>query len=162
MRMMMKKSIIALAALALLAWGCSSDDEGVSPMPTPTPPEEKTTVIEPGNDARPDWAVPNADDYEQNMNVYLTLQDELQPYLSQNDLLCAKADDKVRGVAIPRQDEGDWLISLIVFSNGAVPLQLSYYCDSLHRIFTLNDWTTFDASVTPTGSGGIYQPVFVK
>ena len=150
---MMKKSILALAALALLAWGCSSDD-GEST----TPP---TTVIESGSDTRPDWVAPSANAFEQNMNVYLTLQDELLPYISENDLVCAKIDDEVRGVAVPRQDESDWLISLIVFSNGAAPIQLSYYCDQLHRIFTI-DWTTFDADVTPTGTGGIYQPEFVK
>lgn len=158
---MMKKNILALTALALLAWGCSSDD-GESATPTSTPPTpEETTVIEPGTDARPDWVAPSANDFEQNMNVYLMLQDQLQPYISQNDMLCAKIDDEVRGVAVPRQDEGDWLISLIVFSNGAAPIKLSYYCDQLHRIFTI-DWTTFDASVPPTGTGGIYQPEFVK
>ena len=94
------------------------------------------------------------------MNIYLTLQDELQPYISENDMVCAKIDGEVRGVAFPRQDQGDWLISLIVFSNGAAPIQLSYYCDRLHRIFTI-DWTTFDASLPPTGTGGIYHLKFV-
>ena len=155
----MKKNILALAALALLAWGCSSDD-GESATPTPPTPEE-TTVIEPGTDARPDWVAPNANSYEQNMNVFLTLQDELLPYISANDMICAKIDNEVRGLAFPRQDEGDWLISMIVFSNGAAPIQLSYYCDKLHRIFTTG-WTTFDADVAPTGTGGIYQPEFVK
>ena len=154
---MMKKSILALAALALLAWGCSSDDGESTTPPTP----EETTVIESGSDTRPDWVAPSANAFEQNMNVYLTLQDELLPYISENDLVCAKIDDEVRGVAVPRQDESDWLISLIVFSNGAAPIQLSYYCDQLHRIFTI-DWTTFDADVAPTGTGGIYQPEFVK
>ena len=157
---MMKKNILALAALALLAWGCSSDD-GESTTPTPTPPTPEEIVIEPGTDARPDWVAPSANAFEQNMNVYLMLQDELQTYISQNDMLCATIDNEVRGVAVPRQDEGDWLISLIVFSNGAAPIQLSYYCDQLHRIFTI-DWTTFDASVPPTGTGGIYQLEFVK
>ena len=154
--MMMKKSILALAALALLAWGCSSDDGAPTTPPTP----EETTIIESGTDTRPDWVAPNANSYEQNMNIYLTLQDELQPYISENDMVCAKIDGEVRGVAFPRQDQGDWLISLIVFSNGAAPIQLSYYCDRLHRIFTI-DWTTFDASLPPTGTGGIYHLKFV-
>jgi hypothetical protein len=156
---MMKKNILALAALALLAWGCSSDDGG-SPTPTTQKPDE-TIVIEPGTDARPNWVAPGDNNYEQTMNVYLTLQDQLLPYISENDMICAKIDGEVRGVAVPRQDEGDWLISLIVFSNGAAPIQLSYYCDKLHRIFT-TDWITFDANVTPMGTGGIYQPTFYK
>ena len=157
--MIMKKSLFALAALAFLAWGCSSDD-GESTTPTPPTPQD-TIIIEPGTDERPEWVAPSADNYEQNMNVYLTLQDELQTYISENDMVCAKIGDEVRGVAVPRLDDGEWLISLIVFSNGAAPIQLSYYCDKLHRIFT-TEWTTFDASVPPTGTGGIYQPEFVK
>ena len=155
----MKKSILALAALVLLAWGCSSDDSE-STMPTPPTPEE-TTVIETGSDTRPDWVAPNANAFEQTMNVYMMLQDKLQPYISENDMVCAKIDGEVRGVAVPRLDEGDWLISLIVFSNGAAPIQLSYYCDRLHRIFSI-EWTTFDADVAPTGTGGIYKPTFIK
>ena len=153
----MKKSILALVALAFMATGCSSSDDQDNNPPKP----QDTIIVEPGSDARPDWVAPSAEDYEQNMNVYLTLQDELQSYITENDLICAKIDGEVRGVTAPRQDEGDWLIPLIVFSNGAAPIQLSYYCDRLHRIFT-TDWTTFDATVAPTGSGGIYRPVFVK
>ena len=158
----MKKTLLfLLTALALVATGCSSGDgqEPTTPPTPPTPPE--TVVIEAGTDARPNWVAPNGDHYEQNMNVYLTLQDELLPYISENDMICAKIDGDVRGVAVPRQDAGDWLISLIVFSNGAASIQLSYYCDQLHRIFT-TEWTTFDADVSPTGTGGIYRPIFVK
>ena len=155
----MKKTVLfLLTALAFMATGCSSGDDQTSNTP-PMPPG--AAVIEAGTDARPDWVAPNHLDYEQNMNVYLTLQDELQPYLSENDLICAKIDGEVRGVAVPRKDEGDWLISLFVFSNGAATVELSYYCDQLHRIFT-TDWTTFDADVSPTGTGGIYRPIFVK
>lgn len=140
-----------------MAMGCSSDDSQESEKP-PTPQE---IIIEPGTDECPDWEAPKASSFEQNMHVYLTMQDELQSYLSENDRVCAMIDGEVRGLAIPRQDEGDWLISLIVFGNGAAPVQLSYYCDNLHRIFTL-DWTTFDADMAPTGTGGIYEPIFVK
>ena len=158
----MRKTVFSLfAALALVAAGCSSGD-GQEPTTPPTPPTPPATVvIEAGNDARPNWVAPSDNNYEQNMHVYLTLQDELLPYLSENDMLCAKIDGEVRGVGAPRQDAGDWLISLIVFSNGAATVELSYYCDQLHRIFT-TEWTTFDADVAPTGTGGIYRPIFVK
>lgn len=160
----MRKSIFTLVALAMIAMGCSTS-EGNEPNTAPTPPPAATptdtTVIEAGSDARPNWVAPNANYYEQNMQVYLTLQDKLQPYISENDMVCAKIDGEVRGVAVPRLDEGDWLISLFIFSNGAAPIQLSYYCDKLHRIFT-TDWATFDAAVPPTGEGGIYLLKFVE
>jgi len=153
----MKKSILALVALAFMATGCSSSDDQENNPPKP----QHTIIVEPGSDARPDWVAPSAEDYEQNMNVYLTLQDELLRFITTKDLICAKIDGEVRGVTVPRQDEGDWLISLIVFSNGAAPIELCYYCDSLHRIYT-TDWTTFDAAMAPTGKGDIYEPKFTK
>lgn len=161
---MMKKTILALVALASMAMGCSTNDEqeaNIAPTPPPAATPSDTTFIEPGSDVRPNWTAPSDRNFEQVMNVYLMLQDQLQPYISENDMICAKIDGEVRGVTVPRQDESDWLINLIIFSNGAAPIQLSYYCDSLHRIFT-TDWTTFDATVAPTGQGGIYQPKFVE
>ncbi len=160
----MKKTVLFLmSALVFMAMGCSSgDDEREAPTPpSPSDSPSETIVIEPGTDVRPDWVAPDATDYEQNMNVYLTMQDELLSYLSENDLLCAKIDGEVRGVAVPRLEEGEWLISMILFSNGAAPVQLSYYCDKLHRIFTI-DWTTFDATVPPTGDSVTYYPKFVE
>ena len=149
---MMKKAILALAALAIMAWGCSEDD-GDSPQPAEIPT---------GTDVRPTWQAPNYDLYEQTMNVEVQLQDTLTKYVSDQDLLCATIGGEVRGVAAPLQVENNYVFPLTIASNHAgVAVGLSYYCDKLHRIFTIQ-WTTFDASVAPTGKGGIYQPVFIK
>ena len=149
----MKKSILALAALAFMAWGCSSDDEKDSSQPT---------EISVGTDVRPTWQAPNYDLYEQAMVVEVQLQDTLTKYVSSQDLLCATIGGEVRGVAAPLEVENKYVFPLTIASNDAgVAVGLSYYCDKLHRIFTI-DWTTFDASVAPTGTGGIYQPKFVK
>jgi len=155
---MMKKSILAFAALALLAWGCSSDDDGTS-TPDPVVPSQE---IPSGSDARPTWQAPNYNLYEQTMTVEVQLQDTLARYASTQDLLCAVIGTEVRGVAAAREVDHQWVFTMIVGGNNAgVNVGLSYYCDKLHRIFTI-DWTAFDASVAPTGTGGIYQPVFVK
>lgn len=151
----MKKTIIALAALAILAWGCSSDDNDSNNPPQPS-------EIPAGNDARPSWEAPNYDLFEQVMNVQVQMQDTLTKYVSKSDLLCATIGGEVRAVAAPRQVGDGWLAPLTVASNDAgVAVELSYYCEQLHRIFTI-PWTTFDASVAPTGTGGIYLPEFVK
>jgi hypothetical protein len=158
--MMLKKSILTLAALAFMAWGCSSDDDS-TPEPQPPTPETPTEITE-GTDVRPTWQAPNYDLFEQTMIVRVQLQDTLNKYVSSLDLLCATIGGEVRGVAAPQETEGSYVVPLTIASNDAgVAVGLSYYCDRLHRIFTI-DWTTFDASVAPTGSGGIYQPVFVK
>jgi hypothetical protein len=157
--MNMKKSILALAALALLAWGCSSDGDDST---TPTPPTPTPTEIPAGTDTRPSWQGPNYDLYEQTMNVELQLQDALVKYASAQDLLCATINNEVRGVATPEQIDDNWVFPLTIASNDAnVMVSLSYYCDKLHRIFTVN-WTQFDASVAPTGTKGIYKPEFIK
>ena len=153
--MKMKKSILALAALAFMAWGCSSDDNDSNNPPQPS-------EISVGTDVRPNWQAPNYDLFEQVMNVQVQLQDTLTKYVSEADLLCATIGGEVRAVTVPRKVEDGWVASLTVASNDAgVAVELSYYCEQLHRIFT-TAWMTFDASVAPTGTGGIYQPEFVK
>lgn len=158
--MMLKKSILTIAALAFMAWGCSSDNDS-TPEPQPPTPETPTEITE-GTDVRPAWQAPNYDLYEQTMIVLVQLQDALIPYASSQDLLCATIGGEVRAVTTPHEADGAYLFPLTIAGNDAgVAVGLSYYCDRLHRIFTI-DWTTFDASVAPTGTGGIYQPVFVE
>lgn len=158
----MKKSILTLAALAFMAWGCSSGgDDTTDPTPDPSN-ESKPTLIAAGTDTRPLWQMPNFDYYEQVMMVDVQLQDELVAYASTQDLLCALINDEVCGVATAEQNDSGWQFPLAIASNEAnVPIVLSYYCDKLHRIFTIN-WTTFDATVAPTGTGGIYKPIFLQ
>ena len=149
----MKKSILAIAALAFMAWGYSSD----------TDEETRPIGILVGTDARPVWTMPNYDLYEQTMSVDILLQDTLVQYASEQDMICAIINNEVRGVANAQQvDDNQWVFPLTVVSDEAnVMIGLSYYCDKLHRIFTIN-WTQFDASVAPTGQGGIYLPKFVE
>lgn len=159
----MKKIIIsAIAALALVAWGCSSGDEEETTKKPDLNEMNMRPALSAGTDERPAWQTPNYDSYGQTMTVEVTLQDTLQGYASAADLMCATIDGEVRGVATPEQMDGTWRFSLIVASNGAgANVSLSYYCDRLHRIFTTS-WTTFDATTVPVGLGGIYQPEFVK
>jgi hypothetical protein len=146
----MKTKLLLLSmAMGLMTWGCSSGDD-----------TETERVMAEGSDARPTWQMPNYDLYEQLMVVEVQLPDGLQNYASANDLMCASIGGEVRGVTAPKQVDGGWQFPLIVASNNAgANVQLSYYCAALHRIFT-TDWTTFDASVAPTGTGGIYEPSF--
>lgn len=149
----MKKTILFfLTVLAIGVTSCSggSDDEAQAPSP-----------FDPGTEARPGWTARNLPDIEQNMTMYLRVQNELLPYVSVNDLVCAKIYGEVRGVGVPMLDNDEWLIPLVVFSDGTAPIQLSYYCDKLHRIYTI-DWIDFDASLPPVGNGDLYTPKFVK
>jgi hypothetical protein len=149
----MKKTIIFIAALAFVAWGCSSEKETV----------EEQKVLLAGTDTSPLWQVPNYDLYEQTMSVEVALQDTLVPYASANDLMCATVNNEVRGVASPIVVNGQWLFQLMVGNNDSDAIvSLSYYCDKLHRIFVVSPWTAFDATLPPTGAGELYKPTFVK
>lgn len=155
--MNMRKTILAIAALAFMAWGCSSSDDD-----QPNPPVAQS--LQEGNDTRPDWLsqTPNYDLFEQTMTVDIVLQDTLQSYASATDLLCAKVGEEVRGVTLPEEVNGQWEYSITVASNASgEDITLYYYCDKLHRIFSTY-WTSFDATLPPTGNDGIYQPEFVK
>lgn len=161
--MNMKKLMIAIAALTLMVMGCSSgdDDSGVV-TPEKKEPVDTTQTIKPGTDVRPHWEGPNYNLFEQYMAIDVLLQDTLAPYASDQDLMAAFIDNEVRGVSGARQSGEQWIFPLVVASNESnVPLRLSYYCDKLHRIFTI-DWINFDAALPPTGKGGTYQPAFVK
>jgi hypothetical protein len=94
--------------------------------------------------------------------VEVLLQEKLKTYASAQDMLCATINNEVRGVATPVQLDSTWMFPLTIASNNvAEDISLSYYCEKLHRIYTI-EWTTFDATVAPTGKDGIYLPVFVK
>ena len=157
----MKKMILALAALAFMAWGCSSDDDDDN---TPTPPEPDTpAILTPGTDGRPTWPAINFDLYEQNMYVEIQLQDIFLDHASDADLLSAKIGDEIRGVAKPLAIDGTWVFPLFIAANeSGGSITLSYYCERLHRIFNKTDWTHFDANTVPTGDDELHRPIFVK
>ena len=146
----MKKIICIIAAFTLTVWGCSSDDESSTPT--------KSGIMT-GNDARPTWQSPDYMHYEQSMSVFLNLQSELKAYSSSQDMLCAIVGDEVRGVAYADTAHGGFALTIAGNSSTEV-ITLSYYCDRLHRIFTLKNWATFDSGIKPTGTGELYNPRF--
>ena len=150
----MRKTILAIAALAFMAWGCSSDnDEDKKPV---------SPLLTQGTDQYPQWLAPDYSLYEQEMYVEVELQDTLTPYASSADLLCATIMNEVRAVSKPTVVNDKYIFKLNVASNdGGVNVQLKYYCDKLHRIYTC-DWIRFDANIEPTGDGDVYKPKFVK
>lgn len=150
--------IFALAALALMAWGCSSDDDDDNKEPTTT-----TQLITAGTDERPSWVAVDFGQYEQNMYVEIQLQDTLKSYASDKDLLYATIGGEIRGMAMPLDTQETWIFPLFIGSNEAgVSIELAYYCDKLHRIFTIPDWARFDANTVPTGDDELHKPIFVK
>lgn len=146
--------------LALILTGCSSSD--ADDEQPPVQPSSSSSLT-PGSDARPSWAFSDNGLYELRMTVQVELGDSLAYYQSSQDLMCAMIGGEVRAVAVPQETAGVIYYPLIIFSNGdSNTVSLSYYCDKLHRIYTISNWASFNTSAAPTGDSGMYRPRFLS
>ena len=158
---MMKKHFIylLLTALTLVVGGCSSSDDNDEQRP-----EEPQTpaYLTPGTDQRPvDWTFSDDGRFELRMSVQVELGDTLAAYQSSQDLMCATIDGEVRAVTPPCVTSGIVYYPLIIFDHAmGKTVSLRYYCDKLHRIYTISNWATFNPSAAPTGTVGFYRPRF--
>lgn len=146
-----KYLLILLASLALCA--CSSDEGEVEVTPS---------FLLQGTDARPtSWIAPDYSLYELTMSVQVQLGDTLVKFQSEQDLMCATIAGEVRAVEGPRSTMGEVYYPLVIAGNGSEQsITLHYYCDRLHRIYTIQDWAVYDPSAAPTGENGLYRPCF--
>lgn len=84
------------------------------------------------------------------MSVQLRLQDELAAYVTEQDMMCAMIDGEVRALHGPEISDAQIYFPLVIATNNSdVMVGISYYCDRLHRIYTIADWHEFDASLPP-------------
>ncbi len=161
---------VAMVATLLLTAACSGSD-GDSPVTPPSPDDpsgKKDTIInenlKPGTDAKPDWKVKEGLYFEdeQTMSISVTPQQELAPYTSTDDLMCAVIDGEIKAVTIAyEQSYGVHYFPLVIASNaGGVQITLKYYCSKLHRIYTLNNWMRFNSAISPLEEGNYYVVSF--
>lgn len=161
----MKKNIITimlLTALTFAVGSCSKDSDDAS---GPDQPSGQPADLTPGTDVRPTatWVTPSTELYELWMSVQVQLGDTLSDYQSSADMMCAIINGEVRAVTTPMSTNGVIYYPLSIGGNGDEKMvSLSYYCDRLHRIYTITNWTLFDTSVPPTGESGIYRPRFAQ
>lgn len=155
-----KLAIAMLATLAFVVGSCNSDDDSNGSVILP-PSSSVPDYLKEGTDARPYWVAPDDRLFESMMSLQVQLGDTLVNYQSANDLICATIDDEVRAVTGPQTTAGEVYYPLSIYSDGrAVTIALRYYCDRLHRIYTITNWATFDPSCAPLGDDGIYRPKF--
>ena len=152
----MNKSIISvllLTALTFMVGSCGNDEV-----------EPTVSYLQTGSDQRPaNWTEPDYSLYGLTMSVQVELGDTLAKYQSSQDLMCATINGEVRAVTAPMETGGEVYFPLSIASNGEDQMvSLHYYCDRLHRIYTIQDWAIFNASAAPTGNNGIYRPCFTK
>ncbi len=148
----MKKTLLAIAALAFMAWGCGSEEEVIP-------------SLQQGWNERPtNWVAPDNSSFDlPPMSVQVQLGDTLAAYQSSADLMCATINGEIRAVTPPMSNMGVVYYPLTIVGNSSDQMVcLHYYCDRLHRIYTIENWAQFDPSTAPTGDSGIYRPKFAE
>lgn len=148
-----------LVALTLM-WGCGSSDGGDDNSTNPIPGQKWFKTQGPANwaidwsfnEPIPQWSIPRPEDYESWMILMVTLQPELVPYSSENDLMAVFIRGDVRAVARPAISMGntnDVTFILKVLGNEAsdeaMDMQLGYYCSKLKLSCVLADSNRFVA-----------------
>ena len=158
------KNLIKIAGVVLSATllftACSTSDD-IDSGTQPVDPAAKKTP-QPGTDERPTWTAPDISLFSGDpMTVQIALQEELEPYVGEGDLMCAKLNGEVRAVSDLYESYGQKHFRLSIYGSGnESAVTLCYYCKQLSRIFTVENWKTFDASTAPTDGGTPYVPTF--
>ena len=156
---------VAMTATLLLAFvscGSSSDEDDIIPKEPTT-----NSYLTPGTDSRPQWKVTAGLDkkYPSSMSAEVTLQSELLPYVSAEDMMCVKIGAEIRDVKQIRLMEGEYYFPLVILGDGQeggseTPVSLMYYCAKLTRIYTLEAWGEFNPDMPPTDKGKPYVITF--
>ena len=105
-----------------------------------------------GNEARPDWQEPDASAYANFAVMIVTIEEALQPYVSQDDLLAIFVGDELRGLASPlvmgdgTMDATRFLLKGYSNENAGdqVVVTMKYYNAKLKQIFSLSESMTLD------------------
>ena len=105
------------------------------------------------NQPRPDWQEPSPSAYINFSVILVTLEDELQPYASDNDLLALFVGDELRGMSGPALDmstgETDTNHFLVkAYGNESdgdmIDVTLKYYNAQLRQVFSRSTTMTYD------------------
>ena len=165
--MNMKARYLVFGLFALLVLGCSNDDDssaGSTKLATVSAPAWSVDLT--GNEVAPTWESPTPSKFESSMFLMVKLQEELEPYSTDHDLMAIFIGDECRTQpAVPqREDDGDVYFVLKVRGNSVdrdVNITLSYYCDSLHQIFNLTGKESF-ATERTYGVDNDFEPRLLR
>ena len=153
--------LLLLLPLCLTSCG-DDDDDAIQQPPVPVVTDDTPEYLREGTDVRPaTWSVPDYTLYEHTMSVQVQLGDTLAAYQGTGDMMCATIGGEVRAVSTYHETGGQAYFELVIGGDKVGhQVSLSYYCDRLHRIYTISNWATFTPSAAPTGDDGIYRPMF--
>lgn len=155
----------------LLFGACSSDDDDNSTNAAYTETslsEAPTWQIDwTSNQERPNWTEPDASLYSNWTILKVQIEDVLQPYASDGDLMALFVNGEIRALANPAVSvgggtaTGKFLMKAYGNETGSetVNMSLQYYSQTLKHLFTLTDDITLDSDET-TGIDEAFVPEF--
>lgn len=125
-----------------LLWGCSSDSDngnGSNDKVTFTESASPTWAIDWSSDATfPNWQEPVSEDFECSMDLLVTLNDEYQPFSTDNDVMSVFIGGECRAISYRNVMNDDEVVYLLhVKGSGEevdMPMELHFYCDKLHAL----------------------------
>ena len=147
----MKKIYLSLVLLTSLFLGaCSSDDDSNDAAYTETTQSEAPDwqIDWSNNQERPDWEEPDGTLYENWTILMVQMEEALQPYVSEDDMMAIFINGELRGLASPAttvdgDQTGTAMFLMKAYGNESskerVNISLQYYNHRLKHIFTLSE-----------------------
>ena len=155
----MKKYFLITLLIPMMAicWGCSSNDdddnngtnEGTNVLKEVSAGKPDWQVDLVNNEETPNWQAPDPSRYENWMIFMVRIQEELRPYVSDDDMIALFVGDELRGVnhpakpangQLPKADESTYFI-LRIYGNERSDEQISgtikLWSSKLRHTFTL-------------------------
>ena len=161
--------VVLLASLVAGACSCDSDSTDKGGYSVTKVNEAPVWEVDwTSNQARPDWTQPDASVYENWTIVMVQIEEALQPYVTDDDLMALFVNGELRGMASPAVAKGDSQAGSTKFvmkvygnesGNETVNMSLKYYNSRLRHMFTLSDDITLSSDET-TGTDEDYIPPF--
>lgn len=163
---------VGLLLLASLVVGaCSSDDDSTQAAYTETALSEAPVwqIDWSNNQERPNWTDPDFSSIYENWTILkVQIEEALQPYASEGDLMALFMNGELRGLAKPAVivggDQSSYTKYLIKAwgnetGSDTVNMSLQYYSQTLKHLFTLTEDISLNSDVT-TGIEDAYVPEF--
>ena len=120
------------------------------------------------NQERPDWQEPDASDYVNFSVMLVTIEEALQPYVSEDDLLALYVGDELRGLAEPALDMSTGMVDgtrflLKAYGNendgDEIDVTMKYYNAQLRQVFSRSTTMMYDVEVV-LGIDEVFSPAF--
>ena len=168
----MKKMYLSLVLLASLLLGAchSSDDDSENAAYTETIQSEVPNwqIDWSNNQERPDWSEPDGTLYENWTILMVQIEETLQPFISENDMMAIFANGELRGLAKPAITVGNDQMGSATFlmkaygnetGSETMNVSLQYYSQNLKHIFTLSENIQLNSDIS-TGIDDDFIPEF--